>query len=97
MIRSAKVPVIRAGVIIANFNWKKAKRTSGMVGANDHGFPSNTSLNIKKVVGLPTTPPIVSPKARLNPTTIQIILITPMAIKLCSMVEMIFLVSIIPP
>ncbi len=96
-IRSAKVPVINAGAMMANFNWKNAKSTRGMVGARDQGFPSNTFLNIKKVEGLPMNPPIESPNERLKPTTIYSTLITPMAIKLWSMVEIIFLVSIMPP
>jgi hypothetical protein len=29
--RSAKAPVIRAGVIAANISWKAAKRTNGIV------------------------------------------------------------------
>ena len=82
---------------MANFNWKNANRTSGIVGASDHGLPSSTFWNMKNVDGFPIRPPMDSPKARLKPTTIHTTLITPMAIKLWSMVEMMFLVSIIPP
>src|SRR5258706_8123598 len=42
LMRSANVPVMRAGVMIANFNWKKAKSTNGIVGASDQGLPSST-------------------------------------------------------
>ena len=97
LIRSAIDPVTRAGVMTANLSWKKAKTTSGMVAANDHGLPSSTPLNMKNVPGLPTNPPIVSPNARLKPTTTQSMLITPMAMKLCSMVEITFLLFTIPP
>jgi hypothetical protein len=97
LMRSANVPVISAGVMMANLSWKNANNTSGIVGASDQGFPSSTPLNMKNVVGSPMKPPMESPKARLNPTTIQRMLMTPIAIKLWSIVEIIFFVSIMPP
>ena len=51
----------------------------------------------RKVNGLPITPPMSSPKARLKPTTYQSTLITPNATKLCSMVEITFLGLTMPP
>src|ERR1700742_4504369 len=48
-IRSAKAPVIKAGVITANFNWNMANNTRGIVGASFHlAFPSIPFI-IKKV------------------------------------------------
>src|SRR6478736_1233761 len=67
---SAKVPVINAGVMIANFNWKNANSTNGIVGASDQGFPSSTFWNMKNDAGFPMKPFQDSPKARLKPTTI---------------------------
>ena len=87
--RSANVPVIKAGVMMANFNWKNAKKLMGWLATNPR-LPSSTFWNIKNERGSPMNPPIVSPKARLKPTTIQRTLITPMAIKLCNMVLMMF-------
>ena len=52
---------------------------------------------MKKVSGLPTMPPRLSPNARLKPTTIQSTLTTPSAMKHCSMVEMTFFAETIPP
>jgi hypothetical protein len=54
-------------------------------------------LNIRKVSGFPIKPPILSPKARLNPTTNQTIEMIPKRIKLCSMVDTRFLYLTIPP
>jgi hypothetical protein len=59
-----------------------------MVGAKDHGLPSNTFWNMKKEAGFPINPPMDSPKARLKPTTSHKTLITPIAMKLCNIVEM---------
>ena len=53
-----------------------------MVGARNSFTLAPTLLNMKKVAGFPTNPPISSPKARLNPNTTQITLIIPIAIKL---------------
>jgi hypothetical protein len=68
-----------------------------MVLAKGQGLLSKTPLNIKKVAGFPMKPPIESPNARLNPTTIHKILMMPMQTKLWSMVEITFLVLTIPP
>ena len=40
---------------------------------------------------------MLSPNAKLNPTTIQSTLTTPSAMKHCSMVEMTFLADTMPP
>lgn len=82
LILSAKAPVIKAGVIIANLSWKKANNINGMVGARLQGFAPIPSPIIKKVEGLPMIPPMLSPKARLNPTTTQIMVMTAIEIKL---------------
>ncbi len=55
-ILSEKDPVINAGVMIANFNWNKANKANGIVGANDQGLDSNTPLNIKNSIGFPKSP-----------------------------------------
>ena len=46
---------------------------------------------MKNVRGSPIQPPKESPKAKLNPKTIQITEITPMAINDCNIVEITFL------
>ena len=56
-MRPAKVLVMSAGVMIANFNWNKANNTRGIVGASVQGLPSRTFWNIKKEVGSPLNPP----------------------------------------
>ena len=61
-IRSAIEPVTKAGVITANFNWKNANIIAGIV---PQGLASNTPFIIKCVIGFPTNPPTLSPKARL--------------------------------
>ena len=68
-----------------------------MVGANRASVWAQTPLNKKKVDGLPNTPPMSEPKAKLKPITTHTTLITPIAIKLCSMVEMTFFLFTIPP
>jgi hypothetical protein len=53
---SAKLPVISAGVMIANFSWKRAKIRNGIV-AEKSGLGANpTLLNPKKVRGFPIKP-----------------------------------------
>ena len=96
-MRSAKAPVISAGVMIANLSWNRANRSSGIVAASAGCVAPPTPRNMKKVSGLPTRPWMLSPKARLNPTTIQRIVMIPMATKLWNIVEMTFLVRTIPP
>jgi hypothetical protein len=83
--------------MIANFNWKSANTISGMVGASAGCVASPTRANMKKVLGFPTTPPMLSPKARLKPTKTQRRLITPRATMLCNIVETTFLKPTIPP
>ena len=99
-ILSANAPVINAGVIMANFNWKSANKAKGIVAAKASFTPKPTSLNMKKVSGFPKipvpSPPILSPKAMLNPTKTQSRLMIPSAMKLCSMVEIRFLNLTIP-
>ena len=96
-IRSAKAPLISAGVMIANLSWKSAKSRSGIVGDRRGSGASVTPRNNTKLNGLPTTPPRLSPNARLKPTTIQMTLTTPRAMKHCNMVEMTFFGETIPP
>jgi hypothetical protein len=82
--------------MIANFSWKKANRTRGIV---PNRGASRTPENMKYVEGSPMrpAPPRSSPNAILKPTTIHNTLITPIATKLWSIVEIMFLVSIMPP
>ena len=89
-MRSAKLPVISAGVIMANFNWNRAKSKKGIFSENSGFGLNDTPLKAKNVAGFPTKPPILSPKARLNPTTTQRTLITPRATKLCNMWKLYF-------
>ena len=86
-----------AGVMIANFSWKSANTMSGIVGASDGCVSAPTRVNMKNVRGSPMMPPRLSPKARLNPTTIHRMLMTPIATKLCSIVDTTFLVRTMPP
>ena len=81
-ILSANPPVMRAGVIIANLSWNTANNAKGMVAAKSGLGAVPTFLNIKNVSGFPTNPPMLSPKARLNPTTIHTTLMIPSVIKL---------------
>ena len=97
LTRSARHPVINAGVIMANFNWNIANNKNGIVPAKT-GFGSEpTFLKLKNVLGSPIIPPILSPKAKLKPTTTHKTLITPRAIKLCNMVEITLFLFTIPP
>ncbi len=95
--RSANEPVIKAGVMIANLSWNIAKITSGTVAHNALFVASPTPSNIRNVIGLPITPPRLSPKARLKPTATQIRLMTPSATTLWSIVETTFFRLTIPP
>ena len=52
---------------------------------------------MKNVSGLPTSPPRLSPKARLKPTTTHSRLMTPSATKLWSIVETTFFKRTMPP
>jgi hypothetical protein len=95
--RSANDPVMSAGVMIANFRWNRAKMTSGMVGASPGCVAVPTCRNMKNVRGSPITPPMSSPKARLKPTTTHTMLMTIIAIRLWSIVEMTFFLRTMPP
>ena len=95
--RSANDPVISAGVMIANFSWNSAKTISGIVGASAASVPAPTRLNMKNVAGLPMMPWMLSPNARLKPTTTHRMLMTAIATTLCSIVDTTFLVRTIPP
>ncbi len=81
-IRSAKAPVISAGVIMANFNWYMAKSSSGIVGAILNVALPNVSRIIKNVAGLPMMPCMDSPNTKLKPKNIQITVIMAIQIKL---------------
>ena len=87
--------------MIANFSWKSAKSASGIVGARSGSVAPSTPRRKRNVSGLPISPvprpPMLSPKARLKPTTTQSTLTTPMAMKLCTMVEITLLPRTIPP
>ena len=92
------MPVISAGVMIANFSWNIAKTQQRDRRAPAPGAVAPpTPRNMKNVRGSPMRPPMLSPKARLKPTTTQIRLITPSAMKLWSIVEMTFLMRTMPP
>lgn len=71
-----------------------------MVAAKVSLGPKPTPENIKNVSGLPNkpvpSPPILSPKAILNPINTQRRLITPSATKLYSIVEITFLYLTMP-
>ncbi len=95
--RSANAPVIRAGVMMANFSWNSAKSISGMVGARSGWVSPPTPLNMKKVRGSPISPWMLSPKLRLNPTTTHSRLMTAMAMKLCISVDTTFFSRTMPP
>ena len=56
-----------------------------------------TPSNMKYDSGLPMTPPMLSPNDRLNPTTTHTTLTTPIAMKLCSIVDTRFLRWTMPP
>ncbi len=55
-ILSARLPTIRAGVIMANFSWNRANRRNGIVGASVASVFSPTPLNMKYVSGDPIMP-----------------------------------------
>ena len=96
--RSANEPVIRAGVMIANFSWNSAKTTSGIVGASvgvrrvadavEHEERQRVADDARRCL---------SPNARLKPTTTQTRLMTPSATTLWSIVETTFLKPTMPP
>ena len=89
--------MISAGVMIANFSWNSANTISGIVGARSGWVSAPTRVNMKKVRGSPINPWKLVPKARLKPTTIHSRLITPIATKLCSIVETTFFMRTMPP
>ena len=76
------LPVMSAGVMMANFNWNRANNKNGTVPAKSALGLSPTFLNAKNVRGSPTMPPRLSPKHKLNPTSTHNTLITPRATKL---------------
>ena len=62
---SAVAPIIKAGVIAANFSWKAKTSNVGMVGARA-GVMSCMLMPFNPARDrLPITPPILGPKARL--------------------------------
>ncbi len=95
-IRSAKAPVISAGVITANFNWNMANNINGTVGPSFHVALPSMPFIMKNVEGFPITPYRESPKARLNPNITQIIVMMPIQTKLCIMVESTFFLVTMP-
>ena len=87
-ILSAIAPVIRAGVIIANINWKAQKSSAGIL---DTRFPSLSDIFFKRIyLKLPINPSTSGPKAKLYPNNNQIIATIPMQTKLCIIIESIF-------
>ena len=71
-----------AGVMMANFSWKSANRTSGIVGARSGCVRAPTCRNMKNEAGFPMRPLTLSPNATLKPTTIHRMLMTAIATKL---------------
>ena len=96
-LRSAKAPLMSAGVMAANIIWKVAKRTKGMVLPSAGSMP--TPLKKTYWSGSPTMPrpPTESPKARLKPTMTQTTVTMARPKKLCMMVESTFLARTSPP
>ena len=97
-LRSAKAPVIRAGVIAANIIWKPAKSTNGTVVAYVSDGSRPTPLkNAKSSPPIRPSPPTSGPNARLNPTMTQTTLTRARPKKLCMIVESTFLRRTRPP
>ena len=84
--------------MIANFSWKSANSSSGIVGDRRGCGASPTPRNMKKVSGLPTMPvdAVAEREAEARPT-IHSTLTTPSAMKLWSIVEMTFFGGTMPP
>ena len=95
-MRSANAPVINAGVMMANINWKRKNTANGMVGAYVALGSMPTPLR-NAYWKLPITPFTSVPNARLNPQTNQISATTPMAMKLCIMMVSMFFLRTKPP
>ena len=96
-LRSAKAPLMSAGVMAANIIWKVAKRTNGMVLPSAGSMP--TPWKKMYCSGSPTmpAPPRESPKARLKPTTTQTTVTMARPKKLCMIVERTLLARTRPP
>ena len=101
--RSAKEPVISEGVMMANFIWNNAKSAKG-IEAPPKTLPAGvvytsapTLRNIKKVRGLPITPPMSSPKHKEKPMVTHRMEIKPIAMNDCNMVLITFLAPTMPP
>lgn len=58
--------------MIANLSWNSEKRAKGILGEKSGWVNIPTPRYMKNVIGFPMTPPIESPKARLNPKATQV-------------------------
>jgi len=83
-IRSAKAPVMRTGVMIANIIWKVAKTSPEMV-SRGHGSCFMTFCHMKKSCHPPTHLPV--PKLMEKPMKNHIRLMKPMATKFCTIMS----------
>ena len=96
--RSANEPVIKAGVMIANLSWNIAKTISGIVAAQRRVGRLAHAVEHEERQRVADRPrPMLSPNARLKPTTTQTRLMTPSATTLWSIVETTFLKLTMPP
>jgi hypothetical protein len=94
-ILSAIDPVIRAGVIIANINWKAQKRSDGIF---DITLVLLRAIFCSSIcLELPIKPNISGPKAKLYPNNSQIIVTIPMQTKLCIIIESMLVCLTRPP
>jgi len=97
-LRSAKAPVIRAGVMAANISWNAANSTNGTVTAYTGDGSSPTPLKkAKSRLPIRPSPPTSGPKASENPTMTHTTLTRASPKKLCMIVERTFLRRTSPP
>ncbi len=97
-LRSAKAPVIRAGVIAANISWKAANSTNGTVGMYVSLGVSPTFMKpTKSRPPMSPSPPTSVPNASEKPTRTQITLTRARPKKLCMIVDSTFLRRTSPP
>ncbi len=97
-LRSAKAPVMSAGVIAANISWNIANNMNGIVTAYtaDGAWPTP----LKKAKSRPPirpSPLTSGPKASVNPTITQTMLTNARPKKLCIVVDSTFLRRTSPP
>jgi hypothetical protein len=86
---------MRAGVMIANISWNTKCAAAGMCGA--HGPGVSPTWRRANQFRFPMNPPAPPEKASEYPTNTQIVVTTPIEMKLCIMIARKFFLRTRPP